>query len=112
MRHYEIVILVHPDQSEQCAGMVERYTTQIESHGGQVHRFEDWGRRPTAYPIGKEKIHKAHYLLLNIECNAETYAELMYAFRFNDAIIRHLVLNLKEAVKSPSPMVSGAAREE
>lgn len=103
MRHYEIVIMVHPDQSDQVPGMVERYKKLIADGKGQVHRFEDWGRRQLAYPINK--IHKAHYILMNIECNRETLAELHHNFRFNDAVIRNLILQQTEAVTTPSAML-------
>lgn len=103
MRHYEIVFLVHPDQSEQVPGMLERYRSLVESRGGQVHRAEDWGRLQLAYTI--EKLHKAHYLLMNIECDAETLEELEGIFRFNDAILRHLVVRRSEAVTEPSIML-------
>ncbi|MFU8877014.1 MAG: 30S ribosomal protein S6 [Wenzhouxiangellaceae bacterium] len=103
MRHYEIVFLVHPDQSEQVPGMLERYRSIVESRGGQVHRSEDWGRLQLAYTIAK--LHKAHYLLLNIECDAETLEELEGIFRFNDAILRHLVVRRSEAVSEPSIML-------
>lgn len=100
MRHYEIVILVHPDQSEQVPGMVERYKANITKNGGKIHREEDWGRRQLAYPV--KDVHKAHYILLNIECDQETLAEIKHAFKFNDAIIRHLILSQKQAVTSES----------
>jgi len=103
VRHYEVVFLVHPDQSEQVPGMVERYRSMIETSGGAIHRFEDWGRRQLAYPINK--VHKAHYILMNIECNQETLNELKSAFRFNDAVIRDMFLVRKEAVTEPSPLV-------
>lgn len=103
MRHYEIVFLVHPDQSEQVPGMLERYRSLVESRGGQVHRAEDWGRLQLAYTI--EKLHKAHYVLMNIECDAETLAELEGIFRFNDAILRHLVVRRSEAITEPSIML-------
>jgi len=103
MRHYEIVFLVHPDQSEQVPGMVERYSSMIKDGGGDIHRVEDWGRHQLAYPINK--IHKAHYILLNIECNKETLAEVNTAFRFNDAVIRNLVLGRKSAETSDSPIM-------
>jgi len=103
LRHYEIVFLVHPDQSEQVPGMLERYRSIVESRGGQVHRSEDWGRLQLAYTIAK--LHKAHYLLLNIECDAETLEELEGIFRFNDAILRHLVVRRSEAVSEPSIML-------
>lgn len=103
MRHYEIVFLVHPDQSEQVPAMVERYTGMITAGGGIVHRFEDWGRRQLAFPI--TKIHKAHYVLMNIECDGETLAELEHSFKFNDAVLRHLTIKMKKAVTTPSPMM-------
>ena len=102
MRHYEIVLLVHPDQSEQVRAMVDRYRSIIESDGGQIHRFEDWGRRQLAYPI--EKVHKAHYVLMNIECNKSVLDELESSFRFNDAVLRNLVMARREAVTDESPM--------
>lgn len=100
MRHYEVVFLVHPDQSEQVPAMVERYRSTIESAGGKIHRFEDWGRRQLAYPI--QKLHKAHYVLMNIECDRPTLDELSSAFRFNDAVLRNLVIARNEAVTEPS----------
>ena len=103
MRHYEIVFIVHPDQSEQVPAMVERYKGLVTGRTGQVHRLEDWGRRQLAYPI--QKIHKAHYVLMNIECDNETLAELEHTFKFNDAILRHLVVKKKVAVTAPSPMM-------
>ena len=103
MRHYEIVLLVHPDQSDQVVGMVERYLTHIKEAEGQIHRLEDWGRRQLAYPI--QKIHKAHYVLLNIECEQAVLNELENAFRFNDAVLRHLTVRMDEAVTAPSPMM-------
>jgi small subunit ribosomal protein S6 len=103
MRHYEIVLIVHPDQSEQVPAMVERYKGLIASRGGQIHRLEDWGRRQLAYPI--QKLHKAHYLLLNIECDSATLTELEHGFKFNDAILRHLTIKAKRAVTAPSPMM-------
>lgn len=103
MRHYEIVFIVHPDQSEQVPAMVERYQTIVTRDGGQVHRLEDWGRRQLAYPI--QKIHKAHYVLMNIECDAATLAELEHAFKFNDAVLRHLTIQKKAAVTDASPMM-------
>ena len=102
MRHYEIVFLVHPDQSEQVPAMLERYRATIEQAGGTIHRLEDWGRRQLAYPINK--VHKAHYVLLNIECSAVARDELVSAFRFNDAVLRHLVFGRSEAVTVPSPL--------
>ena len=109
MRHYEVVFLVHPDQSEQVPGMIDRYRSSIEAKDGSVHRLEDWGRRQLAYPINK--IHKAHYILMNIECGQESLDELEDAFRFNDAVIRHMVLSRKEAVTVPSPLVKQEERE-
>ena len=103
MRHYEVVFIVHPDQSEQVPAMVERYRTMVTSRGGRVHRHEDWGRRQLAYPIAK--VHKAHYVLINIECDGETLNELEHAFKFNDAVLRHLIVAMSEAVVSPSPMM-------
>ena len=103
MKHYEVVFLVHPDQSEQVPAMIERYRSTIESQDGKIHRLEDWGRRQLAYPINK--IHKAHYVLMNVECPSETMAEIESAFRFNDAVIRNLVLTVKEAITEPSPLV-------
>lgn len=103
MRHYEIVFIVHPDQSEQVPAMVERYKTLVTTHGGQIHRLEDWGRRQLAYPI--QKLHKAHYVLMNIECNGEVLAELEHGFKFNDAVLRHLTIKMKRAVTTPSPMM-------
>ncbi len=108
MRHYEIVFLVHPDQTEQVNAMIDRYRSMIESSGGAIHRLEDWGRRQLAYPINK--IHKAHYVLMNIECGAETLNELTSAFRFNDAVIRNLVIQRDQADVEPSPMAK--AKEE
>ncbi|MDH5785790.1 MAG: 30S ribosomal protein S6 [Chromatiales bacterium] len=108
MKHYEIVFLVHPDQSEQVPAMIERYRATIEGHGGAIHRLEDWGRRQLAYPINK--IHKAHYVLMNVECNKEALADIESAFRFNDAVIRNLVLTMKEAVTEVSPLAK--AKEE
>jgi small subunit ribosomal protein S6 len=102
MRHYEIVFLVHPDQSEQVPAMIERYKGLIATDGGRVHRLEDWGRRQLAYPIAK--VHKAHYVLMNIECDQKALNELTGAFRFSDAVLRHLVVNMDEAVTEPSPM--------
>lgn len=110
MRHYEIVFLVHPDQSEQVPAMIERYRSTIESSGGQIHRLEDWGRRQLAFPIAK--IHKAHYVLMNVECNGEAMAELESAFRFNDAVIRNLILQKKEAVTEASPLVKVRDKDE
>lgn len=101
-RHYEVVFLVHPDQSEQVAGMIDRYRTLISQHKGKVHRLEDWGRRPLAYPINK--VMKAHYVLLNIECAQSAIDELKENFRYNDAIIRHMVLRTEHAITAPSPI--------
>jgi len=103
MRHYEIVFIVHPDQSEQVPAMVERYKALVATHGGQIHRLEDWGRRQLAYPI--QKIHKAHYVLMNIECDGTTLNELEHGFKFNDAVLRHLTIKMKRAVTAPSPMM-------
>jgi small subunit ribosomal protein S6 len=103
MRHYEIVFLVHPDQSEQVPGMVERYTQTIEKDGGKVHRFEDWGRRQLAYPINK--VHKAHYILMNVEAGEAAIEELSSNFRYNDAVLRNLVLLRDEAVTDESPIM-------
>lgn len=103
MRHYEIVFIVHPDQSEQVPGMIERYRGMVEAKDGRVHRLEDWGRRQLAYPI--QKMHKAHYVLMNIECGQETLDELEHAFKFNDAVLRHLIVNMREAATGPSPMM-------
>ncbi len=102
MRHYEIVFLVHPDQSEQVLAMIERYRAMIEGKGGSIHRLEDWGRRQLTYPINK--VHKAHYVLMNVECGQETLNELTSAFRFNDAVIRNLVIARDEAIIEPSPL--------
>jgi len=110
MRHYEIVFLVHPDQSEQVPAMVERYTNLITEDGGQVHRLEDWGRRQLAYPINK--IHKAHYVLMNIECSDSVLSELNDTFRYNDAIIRNLVIRRKDAVTDVSPIKASEGRED
>ena len=103
MRHYEIVFLVHPDQSEQVAGMVERYTATVKDCGGTVHRLEDWGRRHMAYSINK--IHKAHYVLMNVECTDEALGELTTNFRYNDAVLRNLVIRMDEAVTEESPIL-------
>lgn len=103
MRHYEIVFIVHPDQSEQVPAMIERYKTIVTSHGGQIHRLEDWGRRQLAYPI--QKIHKAHYVLMNIEVDQPTLDEIEHAFKFNDAVLRQLTIKMKKAVTAPSPMM-------
>jgi len=103
MRHYEVVFMVHPDQSDQVPAMIERYRSMIESTKGVIHRLEDWGRRQLAYPLNK--VHKAHYVLMNIECELETLRELESAFRFNDAVLRSLVIKRKHAVTTPSPLV-------
>ena len=102
MRHYEIVFLVHPDQSEQVPAMIERYRGMIAAGEGRVHRLEDWGRRQLTYPIAK--VHKAHYVLMNIECDQKAINELTGAFRFSDAVLRHLVVSMNEAITEPSPM--------
>ena len=102
MRHYEVVFLVHPDQSEQVNAMIDRYRTMIETNGGTIHRLEDWGRRQLAYPI--VKVHKAHYVMMNIEVNNTTLNELVSAFRFNDAVLRHLVISREKALTEPSLM--------
>jgi small subunit ribosomal protein S6 len=103
MRHYEIVFIVHPDQSEQVPQMVERYKSVIAQRNGTVHRLEDWGRRQLTFPI--QKVHKAHYVLMNIECDNETLAELEHSFKFSDAVLRHLVIKMTKAVTTPSPMM-------
>ena len=110
MRHYEIVFLVHPDQSEQVPAMIERYRSMITASGGTIHREEDWGRRQLEFPI--KKIHKAHYVLLNIECSQEVLNEIESAFRFNDAVLRHLTLNCKSAITEQSAMMAEVEREE
>jgi small subunit ribosomal protein S6 len=110
MRHYEVVFLVHPSQSEQVPGMVERYQGNLEKRGGVVHRLEDWGRRPLAYPINK--IHKAHYVLMNVECDQEAIDELESAFRFNDAVLRNLIIHRDDAVTEPSPLAKGSEERE
>jgi small subunit ribosomal protein S6 len=103
MRHYEIVFIVHPDQSEQVPAMIERYRAMATANGGKIHRLEDWGRRQMTYPIAK--VHKAHYVLMNIECDAAALGELEHAFKFNDAVLRHLIVAMTEAVVTPSPMM-------
>lgn len=110
MRHYEIVFLVHPDQSEQVASMVERYRSTIEASEGTIHRLEDWGRRQLAYPINK--LHKAHYVLMNVECGSQALNDLESAFRFNDAVLRHLVIRRDEAITEASPLAKGEDKEE
>ena len=103
MRHYEIVFIVHPDQSEQVPAMVERYRSMVTTRGGKIHRLEDWGRRQLAYQI--KKVYKAHYVCMNIEIDNETLAELEHAFKFNDAVLRHLIIQTDEAQVAPSPMM-------
>ena len=103
MRHYEVVFIVHPDQSEQVPAMIERYKTLVTGRNGNIHRLEDWGRRQMAYPI--QKVHKAHYVLMNIETDQETLNELEHAFKFNDAVLRHLLIKMDKAVTAPSPMM-------
>ena len=103
MRHYEIVFIVHPDQSEQVPAMIERYRSTITGRKGSIHRLEDWGRRQMTFPIAK--MHKAHYVLMNIECDQETLDELEHSFKFNDAVLRHLTVQMKAAVTAPSPMM-------
>ena len=110
MRHYEIVFLVHPDQSEQVPAMVERYQSMVTDSGGTVHRSEDWGRRQLAHPINK--IHKAHYALLNVECDFPVIEEIKSAFKFNDAVLRHLVIAREESVSEASPMAIAVAEEK
>ncbi|MFT6470288.1 MAG: small subunit ribosomal protein S6 [Neptuniibacter pectenicola] len=110
MRHYEIVFLVHPNQSEQVSAMVERYTSLIEGAEGTIHRLEDWGRRQLAYPINNA--HKAHYILMNIECNQETLDELENLFRYNDAVLRNMIIRRKEAITEISPIKAAESREE
>ena len=109
MRHYEIVFLVHPDQSDQVPAMIDKYKSLIEEDGGNVHRLEDWGRRQLAYPINK--IHKAHYVLMNVECGAKALEEIETAFRFNDAVIRNLVMRTKTAITEPSPLAKSKEEE-
>ncbi|MBU3584763.1 MAG: hypothetical protein RLY42_584 [Pseudomonadota bacterium] len=110
MRHYEIVFIVHPDQSEQVPAMVEKYTSTITTQGGKVHRVEDWGRRQMAYMI--DKLAKAHYVCMNIECGQTTLDELEHGFKFNDAVLRHLVIKTKKAETEPSIMMKQVEREE
>lgn len=110
MRHYEVVFLVHPDQSEQVNAMIDRYRTMIETNGGVIHRLEDWGRRQLAYPI--VKVHKAHYVMMNIEVNNTTLTELVSAFRFNDAVLRHLVIAREKALTEPSLMAKAKEDQE
>jgi len=103
MRHYEIVFIVHPDQSEQVPAMIEKYREQVTGGGGIIHRLEDWGRRQLAYPI--QKIHKAHYVLMNVECNQDVLKELELGFKFNDAVLRHLTVSMDKAIAEPSIMM-------
>jgi len=110
MRHYEVIFMVHPDQSEQVPAMVERYTTLVTEAQGTVHRMEDWGRRHLAYPINK--ITKAHYVLMNVECPESVVNELEEVFRYNDAVIRNLIIRTTEAVTEPSPMKASESRED
>ena len=110
MRHYEIVFLVHPDQSEQVPAMVDRYKSMVEAAKGTVHRLEDWGRRQLAYPINK--VHKAHYVLMNVECDRDTVEEIESAFKFNDAVIRFMTLRTEEAVTEPSPLVKREGEDD
>ena len=110
MRHYEMVVMIHPDQSEQVGTMVERYKSIVEKNNGTVHRYEDWGRRQLAYPINK--LHKAHYILMNVECDNEALDSLKHAFRYNDAILRHLVLQREVAITEISPMLRSEEEKE
>ena len=110
MRHYELCVIVHPDQSEQVPAMIERYKSLILEQGGKVHRIEDWGRRQLAYPI--QKLVKAHYVLMNIECTSETLAEIENGFRFNDAILRPLTVKMKKAETAPSVMMKTVEKDE
>ncbi|TEA78418.1 30S ribosomal protein S6 [Allopusillimonas ginsengisoli] len=110
MRHYEVVFIVHPDQSEQVPAMIERYQSTVTSNGGQIHRLEDWGRRQLAYPI--QKLVKAHYVCMNIECSQTVLDDLEHSFRYNDAILRHLVIKTKKAQSAPSVMMKSVEREE
>ena len=110
MRHYEVTLIVHPDQSSQVTTMIEKYKELITTSGGVVHRDEDWGRKHLAYPINK--IYKAHYLMMNIECDKETLDKLNYNFRFNDAILRNLIISKKEAITAPSIMVTEADKDK
>ncbi len=110
MRHYEIVLIVHPDQSEQVPPMIERYRNSVTSKSGKIHRVEDWGRRQMSYPI--QKLAKAHYICLNVECDQETLDELEHGFKFNDAVLRHLTVKMDKAHTAPSPMMKEVARDE
>ena len=109
MRHYEIVFMVYPDQSDQVPQMIERYTNMVTGRGGQVHRLEDWGRRQLSYSI--DKLHKAHYVLMNVECDSEALGEIQHAFRFNDAVLRSLVVRQDHAITDPSPLLKSAEEE-
>lgn len=110
MRHYEIVFLAHPDQSEQVPAMIERYRAMVEKNGGAIHRLEDWGRRQLAYPI--KKLHKAHYVMMNVECDNEALDALKHAFRYNDAILRHLILQRDAAITDVSAMLRSEEEKE
>ena len=110
MRHYEIVFLVYPDQSDQVPQMIERYSKMVTGRGGEVHRLEDWGRRQLAYSI--DKLHKAHYVLMNVECGSESLGEIQHAFRFNDAVLRSLIVRQDDAVTDPSPLAKSAEEED
>ncbi len=110
MRHYEIVFMVHPDQSEQVPTMTERYRAIVEEKGGKIHRLEDWGRRQLAYSI--DKLHKAHYVLMNVECDNESLDELESAFKFNDAVLRNLIVRRKDAITEASPLAKEEVKEE
>ena len=110
MRHYEIVFIVHPDQSEQVPAMIDRYKATLAAAGGKIHRMEDWGRRQMAYMI--DKLAKAHYVCMNIECDQKTLEELEHAFKFNDAVLRHLIIKTKKAESEPSIMMKEVQREE
>jgi len=110
MRHYEIVFIVHPDQSEQVPAMIDRYKATLAAAGGKIHRMEDWGRRQMAYMI--DKLAKAHYVCMNIECDQKTLDELEHAFKFNDAVLRHLIIKTKKAESEPSIMMKEVQREE
>lgn len=109
MRHYEVVFLVHPDQSDQVSAMIDKYKAIVDADGGNIHRLEDWGRRQLAYPINK--VHKAHYVLMNIECGAAALEEIETAFRFNDAVLRNMVIRVKTAITEPSPLAKSKEEE-
>ena len=109
MRHYEVVFLVYPDQSDQIPQMIERYSKMVTDRGGAVHRLEDWGRRQLAYSI--DKLHKAHYVLMNVECDSQALGEIQHAFRFNDAVLRNLIVRQDQAVTDPSPLAKSAEEE-